>query len=472
MTRENVKLDVKTLELGFLRIEKLLLRYSIPSVISMLVVALYNIVDRVYIGHGIGAMAISGLAITLPIGTLITAVGTLVGIGSSSRISIVLGKKDVEWARNILCHYPILMISFSSVFIVAALVYLDPLLVWFGGSENTIPYAKDYLKIVIPASIFTNLCFGFSHILRASGFPYKSMTAILIGVIINVILDPIFIFWLDMGIRGAAVATAISMFIGAAYSVSHFLNRKNIISFHWESFKLKKYIIRNIVSIGFSPFIMNLVAAGVVMIVNIQLGKYGGDLAVGAFGIINSYLLFIVLLVMGIGQGMQPIVGYNFGALKMKRVKDALFLTVRITTGLAVLFCILAEVAPELLTKAFTSDPDLLEIAVGGFRYVFSTMVFIGLPITLSTFFLSIGRPMKSILLSLCRQLIFLVPLLLILPRFFGTQGVWYSMMISDFASFCVATIFMIQELQILYKSDRKFIFTPYNIWKYLKING
>lgn len=470
MINNEMKLDKKTLELGFVDIRKLLFRYSVPSVISMIVIALYNIVDRVYIGHGIGAMAISALSLSLPITTMIAAVGTLVGMGASSRISIVLGKGDLAWARNILCHFPILTFVISAVFITFAMLFLNDILYMFGASENTLDYAREYLIIVIPASIFTNMCFGFSNILRSSGFPFKAMFAIVVGVILNIILDPIFIFWLDMGISGAAVATAISMFVGAWFSVIHFVNKKHAVSFHWESFKIKKSIIKNIISIGFSPFLMNLIASGVVMIINIQLAKFGGDLAIGSFGIVNSYILVIVLLIMGICQGMQPIVGYNYGALKLKRVKDTMFLTIRVTTAIALLFSICAELFPDVLTMLFTKDTELLSISKNAFRIVFSTMIFIGLPITTSYFFLSIGRPMKSIILSMTRQLLFLVPLIFILPIYFGLNGVWYSMIISDALSFFVALIFVVGEMARIYNNKRKYMYTPYNIWKYMKI--
>lgn len=440
-------------ELRHKNIGKLLLKYSLPSVVSMLIVSLYNIVDRIYIGHGLGVDAISGIALTLPISAVVTAVGTLIGVGASARISIVLGKNDVNWARNILCHFPILTILVSSVFSLFSFIYLDELLNLFGATENTFHHAKAYLLVLIPTSFLSNLCFGFSNILRASGFPRKSMYAILIGVILNMILDPIFLFWLKTGIEGVAIATAISMAVGAIYSTLHFLNKSNTISFHWNKYKFNPHIVRNIVSIGFSPFIMNFISGGIVMFINSQLAKHGGDNAIGAFGIIYSYQLFLTLLIFGISQGMQPILGFNYGANNLKRVKDTLFLTLKISTLCTIPFFVLAEFFPELLARAFTSDPELIKLCIEGFRYCFMGSLFIGFPIVISVFFLSIGKAGKSMIMSLLRQVIILLPLLYILPTFLNLKGAWIAISISDFLTFVISLIFIIYELNHLYNT-------------------
>ncbi len=461
--------DKNTKELKTKNIKKLLLQYSIPSIISMLVIALYNIVDRIFIGHSLGAMAISGLAITLPISAMITAVGTLIGVGASSRVSIVLGKKDVNWARNILCHFPILTVIISSVFSVFAMIYLEDLLFLFGATKNTIGYAEQYLKIIIPASVLTNLCFGFSHILRASGFPAKSMRAVVIGVLLNIVLDPIFLFVFKTGIEGVAYATAISMGVGALYSVGRFVNKKNTISFHWESFKLKKSIIINILSIGFSPFLMNLTASMVVMIINIQLSKQGGDMAIGAFGIIYSYQLFLTLILLGVTHAMQPITGYNFGAGNYKRVKDVVFLTIRVTTIITIPFFIAAQFFPDVLAKLFTTDKELIEYTTIGFKNSFLGVLFLGMPFTVSILFLSIGKAVKSTIMSLMRQIIILTPLIIFLPKYFGTTGVWYAISASDSITFFISSIFLIKELRSIYRRDKSIPITKLWRWKTTK---
>lgn len=465
----NIKIDTKSYDLRYKSISKLLLAYSIPSVISMLTVALYNIVDRIFIGHSLGAMAISGLAISLPIMSMITAFGTLVGIGATSRISIVMGRRDIGWAKNILCHFPIMTAVISSIFSILAFIFLDEILYLFGATETTLPYARSYLKIIIPTSIFSNLCFGFSHILRATGYPAKSMYAILIGVVLNIILDPIFLFGFKTGIEGVAVATAISMAVGTIYTLIHFCNKSNTIHFDWKGFKIRGYIIRNILSIGFSPFTMNLVASGIVMLVNIQLAKYGGDYAIGAFGIIYSYQLFLVLMIMGITNAMQPIIGYNYGAENYKRVKDTLFLAIRITTFCTIPFFIATQFFPDMLSRAFTTDAEMIRQASIGFKYAFRGSLFIGFGISISVFFLSISKAKESVFMSLSRQVVFLIPLIIILPMFFGINGIWYSMSISDFAAFLLSTWFLSSELKKIYIKSSNKNTSFLKIWKPVK---
>ena len=350
------KQETATAKLERDKIGSLLLHYSVPAIVGMVVASLYNIVDRVFIGQGVGPLAISGLALTFPLMTLIAAIGTLVGVGASARLSIVLGMKDIKWARNILGNAFILTFVLSAVFITIAMIYLPEILVAFGGSEQTIPYAIDYLKIVIPGSVLTNVSYSFSGMMRASGYPQKSMYTILIGVVLNVILDPIFIFGFGLGIQGAAIATVISMFVSAVFVMSHFFNPKHVVHFEKGCMHLRGYIIRNITSIGMAPFLMNVAACGVNIIMNHQLVRQGGDLAIGAYGDPNSYAILIVTAsVMGLCQGMQPIVGYNYGAQKYKRMKDTLLLTLRVGTLIMGIGFVVCELFPGLLVGAFTS---------------------------------------------------------------------------------------------------------------------
>ena len=342
------KQETATAKLERDKIGSLLLHYSVPAIVGMVVASLYNIVDRVFIGQGVGPLAISGLALTFPLMTLIAAIGTLVGVGASARLSIVLGMKDIKWARNILGNAFILTFVLSAVFITIAMIYLSEILVAFGGSEQTIPYAIDYLKIVIPGSVLTNVSYSFSGMMRASGYPQKSMYTILIGVVLNVILDPIFIFGFGLGIQGAAIATVISMFVSAVFVMNHFFNPKHVVHFEKGCMHLRGYIIRNISSIGMAPFLMNVAACGVNIIMNHQLVRQGGDLAIGAYGILNSYAILIVMSVMGLCQGMQPIVGYNYGAQKYKRMKDTLLLTLRVGTLIMVIGFVVCELFPGL----------------------------------------------------------------------------------------------------------------------------
>ena len=433
------------------KIGSLLLKYSLPAIVGMLVSSLYNIIDRVFIGQGVGAMAISGLALTLPLSTMVAAIGTLVGIGASSRISIVLGMKDLRWARNILGNASMLTFLLSAVLITLSMIYMDKVLVAFGGSEQTIPYAEAYLNIVIPGSVLTNLSYSFSGIMRAAGYPQKSMYTILIGVGLNVILDPIFIFGFDMGIQGAAVATVISMFASAVFVMAHFFNPRHPVHFRWNCFRPKKRIIRNIVSIGMAPFLMNLTASGVNIIMNHQLVRGGGDLAIGAYGIVNSYAILIVMCVMGLCQGMQPIVGYNYGAQKYKRMKDTLLMTIRVAFVIMGIGWLLGELIPKWLVSAFTTDPDLLAMATRGMRLACLMFPVVGFQIVVSTFFQSISKAPKAIFMGLTRQVIFLIPLLYLFSNWWGLFGVWLAIPVSDLLAALVALLFLLAEKKVFY---------------------
>lgn len=445
------KFNSNASKLGTDNIGRLLLNYSVPSVISMIVVSLYNIIDRIFIGQGVGPLAISGLALTFPLMTLASAIGTLVGVGAATRMSIVLGMKDMPWARNILGNAFFLTFIMSAILIVPSLIFLDEILVLFGGSEQTIPYAREYLKIVIPGSVFTNLSFSFSGLMRASGYPVKSMITILIGVVLNAILDPIFIFGLDMGIQGAAVATVISMFVSAVFVMSHFFNKSSFVHFEPAAFKLKKRIIRNIVSIGLSPFLMNAASSVVNIILNNRLVINGGDLAIGALGIINSYSILFVMCVMGLCQGMQPIMGYNYGASKLKRMKDTLKITIKAAVIVMSIGFLLGEICPKLLASLFTRDEELINITIHGMRIVFLMYPIIGFQIVVTNFFQSIGKVKQSIFMSLSRQVLMLIPLLYLFSYFWGLTGVWLSLPVSDFFAAVTAWVFLSNSKKIFY---------------------
>ena len=445
------QLESATARLESESVGRLLLNYSIPAIVGMVVASLYNIVDRIFIGQGVGAMAISGLALTFPLMTLVTAVGTLIGVGASSRMSIVLGMKDLKWARNILGNAFVLTFMLSAVLITISMLFMHDILKLFGGSEQTIPYAKAYLNIVIPGSVLSNISYSFSGMMRASGYPRKSMYTILIGVGLNVILDPVFIFWLDMGIEGAAVATVISMFISSLFVMSHFFNPKHQVHFQRDCWRPRKRIVRNIVSIGMAPFLMNLAASAVNIIMNHQLVAQGGDLAIGAYGVINSYAILIVMSVMGLCQGMQPIVGYNYGAQKLKRVKDVLLLTIRIGFIIMTAGFLCCELFPGLLVGAFTKDPELSRMATKGLRLAFLMLPIVGFQIIVSNFFQSISKAPKAIFMSLSRQVIFLIPALYFFSKWFGLTGVWLAIPFSDLLASLVALLFLLSEKKIFY---------------------
>ncbi len=441
--------DKKTDALGNASIAKLLLTYSLPAIVATLINSLYNIVDRIFIGHGVGSIAISGLALTLPIAALQTACGMLIGAGAGARISIVLGQKDKNWAEKILANALILSIIVSGLFILGTMVYMDELLMLFGGSEQTIPYAKSYLQIVIPGSVFATLTFSFCNMIRASGYPTKSMMIIVVGAILNTVLDPIFIFGLGLGIKGGAIATVISMVVTAILALWHFIKDGKTINFHRRNFQLKTYIIRNILAIGISPFLINLTAAVVTAIISSSLMRYGGDLAIGAYGIINSFAVLIVMIIIGLCQGMQPIVGYNYGAGKRDRMREALVLGIKVASVVSVICFIIAEFFPKYVAIAFTNDKELTEMSVHALRVVLAASPFIGFQIVITNFFQSIGKVKLSILLSLSRQVLFLIPMLFILPPIFELSGVWLAMPVADSISVIFAAVVLYRNRHI-----------------------
>jgi putative MATE family efflux protein len=443
---KQVDIDLETQPVG-----KLLLHYSVPAIIGTLSVSLYHLIDRAFIGQGVGPFAISGLALTLPILVITQAFGTLVGIGASARISIVLGMKDTPWAERILANSLFLSFAFWILTATLGMIFMEPLLMAFGASENTMPYAKEFLQIILPATIFNNFTYGYAAMMRASGYPKKSMYAQLVGVGLNLVLAPIFIFGLNLGIKGAAMATAISMFVSSCYVMHHFLSKNSRVRFRKSAFKLSFSIIRNITAIGLSPFLMHVAASGVAIVVNLVLRQHGGDLAIGAFAIVNSYAMLFVMIIVGLCHGMQPIVGYNFGSGKLKRMKDTLLLTIKIGVGINTFGLILALLIPVSMIRLFTNDPELLAIGSHGLFFVFLIAPLIGFQIVSSNFYQSVNKPALSIMMSLCRQILFFIPCILIFSNWWGLNGVWYAVSVSDLLSVIVAISVFFWQKNVFY---------------------
>lgn len=432
-----------TQQLEHEKVSRLLLKYAIPAVIGTMVNALYNIVDRIFIGQGVGSMAISGLTLTFPILIFLQAFGMLVGIGTATRISIYLGRKQNDLAEKVLGNALTLTFLLSVLTIIPCMIWMDELLMAFGGSEQTIPFAKDYLYIAVPGNIFAALSFSFNAVMRATGYPKKAMFAMMIGAILNVILDALFIYGFGMGIKGAAIATVISMAVSATFVMSHFVNKESLVRFRANTFQLRWPIIWGIISIGVSPFTMQLAGSFVNVLMNHSLKTYGGDLAIGANGIISSIAMLLVMLNIGIAQGMQPIVGYNFGAGLHRRVQDTLklvIITATVITGTGFLCSILF---PEIIVRAFTSDPEMTAISANGLRLCLLAFLPVGSQIAITQFFQSIGIAWKAMFLSLSRQCLFLIPALLLLPPFYGLDGVWLAAPLSDLAAAICAWLFL-----------------------------
>jgi putative MATE family efflux protein len=427
---------------------RLLLNYAIPAVIGTMVNALYNIVDRIFIGHGVGPLAISGLTLTFPILFFLQAFGMLVGTGASTHVSIFLGRKENDRAENILGNALTMTFVITTIVVVPSLLFLDDLLMWFGGSEATIPYAKEYLYIIIPTTLLPALSFSFNAVMRASGYPKKAMVTMLIGAILNVILDPLFIFVFDMGIKGAAYATVISMAASTFFVMHHFVSKQSLIRFRKKYLKPDKRIMLTIIAIGISPFAMQLAGSLVNVVMNHSLQTYGGDLALGANGIISSIGMLLVMLVIGIAQGMQPIVGFNYGAGHHHRVMETLRLVIITATcimGTGWLCCLFL---PEIIVRGFTTDPELTAISANGLKLSLSLFIVVGSQIAIGQFFQSIGIAWKAIFLSLTRQFLYLIPAILFLPPFFGLDGVWYAAPISDGLAAITAWLFLWQHIK------------------------
>ena len=417
-------------------IGKLLLRYSLPAIAAMVVFSLYNIIDSIFIGHGVGPLAISGLAITFPVMNLTFALVLLVGIGGASICSIRLGQQDIDGATRVLGNVLLLGLINGVTFGLLSQLVLDPVLTAFGASEHTLPYARDFMHFILYGLPVTCTMFGLNHVMRATGYPQKAMLSAVLTVGMNVILAPIFIFWLEWGIRGAAVATVLSQCVGMVWVLSHFRNPNSTVHFRRGTFRLRRKIVSSIFSIGMSPFLLNVCACLVTVLINIGLKQYGGDMAIGAFGILNRILILFVMLVMGLTQGMQPIVGYNYGAQQFERVKQTLKYGV-ITGGLITTAGFLAgQFTPEIVARMFTNDAGLISLSVEGMHLATLVFPLVGIQIVVGNFFQSIGKAKLSIFLSLTRQLLFLAPCLLILPRFFGLNGIWISLPVSDSLSF------------------------------------
>lgn len=445
--------EEKALILGRERIGKLLMQYALPAVVAQIASSLYNVIDRIFIGQGVGSLAISGLALTFPFMNLAAAFGALVGVGASTLISIKLGEKDYRTARLVLGNVIILNIILGIGFTIVCLPFLEPLLYALGGSNETVPYAKEYMRIILLGNVFTHLYLGLNAVLRSSGYPQKAMYVTIASVALNAVLDVLFIFVFHWGIAGAAWATVITQILTTFVLIFMLLKRNRVVYITRECFHLKRNIVRESCAIGASPFATNLVACLIVIIINLQLKKYGGDLAIGAYGIINSITFMVVMIILGITQGMQPIVGYNYGAKKYDRMLHCLKLSMICGLIVASVGFLLAEFAPKYLAMAFTSDKQLIDFTIIGFRIFMAVAPLIGLQIVASNFFQSIGFAKKAIFLSLTRQLIFLLPGLYIFPLFMGINGIWFAGPIADFSAFVITMLMLRVEIKKIKKN-------------------
>ena len=436
------------LSLGTENVGKLLMQYALPAIVAMTASSLYNITDSIFIGHGVGADAIAGLAITFPLMNLAAAFGSLIGVGASTLLSVRLGQKDYDTANNILGNVVTLNLILGIGYTLIMLLILDPLLIFFGASEVTLPYAHDFMVVILWGNVVTHMFLGLNALLRSAGSPQKAMYATIFTVIINLVLNPLFIFVFEWGIKGSAYATVIAQFVVLLWQLRMFGRKDMFIHFRKGIFRLRSSIVKRSVSIGMAPFLMHVAACVIIILINRGLKEHGGDAAIGAYGIANRVAFLFVMVVFGLNQGMQPIVGYNYGAKKYHRVVDVLKKTI---VGATVVLCtgtFIVEVFPHFVASLFTSDEHMIDIAVNGMRIVFMTYPIIGINIVGAAFFQSLGMSEKAIVLSITRQVVFLIPFLLIFPGIWGINGVWYTMPVADIFAVIIAIFMLTRQLR------------------------
>ncbi len=434
-------------DLGTKPISKLLLQYSVPAIIAAVATSLYNIIDSIFIGRGVGALAISGLAITFPLMNLVVAFCTLIAVGGATISSIYLGQKNVSRATDVVNNVFVLCLIHSIVFGGLTYIFLDPILYFFGATDATISYAREFMQVILIGTPISYIFIGLNNLLRATGYPAKAMISALISVIVNLAIAPVFIFVLNLGIKGAALATILGQSVAFVWVMIHFMSHKSFVHFKRANRWLSPSIFKPIYAIGLSPFLMNVCACVVVIFINRALLEYAegdGNLAVGAYGIINRATMFFVMIVFGITQGMQPILGYNYGAGLIRRVQKTLRIGIIIAVSVTTFGWLMVELFPDTVSGLFTVEKVLIDIARDGFRIFFAFYPLVGAQVVIQNYFQSIGKPKISIFLSLTRQLIFLLPPLLILPPRLGINGVWWSNSISDCLAFILSVITLI----------------------------
>jgi putative MATE family efflux protein len=438
-------------QLGELKVSKLLIKFSVPAIIGMLVNALYNVVDRIYIGHGVGALGIGGTTIAFPVMLIMMAFSMLIGIGANSLVSIRLGENKKEEAEGIFGNALVLLIISSVALSVIGLIVLEPFLRLIGASEQILPYAKDYLEIILIGGVFQSIGMGMNNFIRSEGNPKIAMYTMLIGALINTVLDPIFIFLFHWGMRGAAFATILSQAVSALWVLAYFLRGKSLLKIQVKYLKLKPTYISNIIALGAAPFAMQLAASVLNFIMNTILGWYGGDIAISGMGIVNSITTLLIMPLFGINQGVQPIIGYNYGARKYNRVKEAYRLAVIYATVIVTIGWIATRIFPEQLIYLFNNEnQELISFGHVALNTFLIFLPIIGFQIVTSNYFQAVGKPKHSAFLGLSRQVLILIPALLILPRYFGLNGVLYAGPLSDLIASLVTGTFIFFEMRKL----------------------
>ena len=436
--------------LGTKPVGQLLMQYALPAIVAMTASSLYNIIDRAFIGQLVGPEAIAGLGITFPFMNLSAAFGAAVGVGASTCISVKLGQRDYKTAQYLLGNTVTLNLIVGALFMIVCLLFLDPILRFFGASDVTLPYAREFMVVILLGNVVTHMYFGMNAVLRAAGKPRHAMYATLFTVGMNILLVIAFVWWFRWGIRGAALATISSQSMALCWQMWILSDKKELLHLRKGIYKLKTDLVKNIISIGISPFLMQTTSCVIVIFMNNQFVRYGGDMAVGAYSIANSVVMMLFMFVMGMNQGMQPIVGYNYGAEHFDRMFRCLWLTIAWATAILLAGWSASMLFPYQIARIFTTDPTLIQMSARGIRLNMLVFFVVGSQAVITNFFQCIGKVKVSIFLSLSRQLILLLPMAYIFPLFMGLDGVWYSMAASDFGSFSMTIPLLIWYIRKL----------------------
>lgn len=441
----------RSAQLGHASIPRLLLAFSIPAIVGMLAQAAYNLIDRIFIGHALGSEGIAGTTVAFPVMLVVLAFGMLLGFGGTALISIRLGEGKKSEAEHILGNTTVLLIVASVLSTIVGLLWLDDILVVCGASHTVLPYARPYLRIILLGTVFQTVAFGLNSVIRGEGNPKIAMWSMLVSVFLNALLAPLFIFGFSWGMQGAALATVISQAVTAVWVVGYFLSGTSVLRFHARTLRLNGEVCRQIIVFGSPPFAMQIAASALQAILNHQLGVYGGDLAISVMGIIYAMLMMVAMPIFGINQGAQPIIGYNYGGERFDRVKRTLELAILAATGIAVVGFAVMMLLPGQVIRLFSGhDPALLALGTHAIRISTIMLPLVGFQIVSSSYFRAIGKPKEAILLMLSRQVLLLIPMALILPHFFGLNGVWAALPTSDFGASLLTGIYLLAELREL----------------------
>lgn len=448
------QLENKTKRLGELPVGKLLLEFSIPAIIAMIANALYNVVDSIFVGRGVGSLALTGVTIAFPIMIILMAFGMLIGIGATALISLKLGQHERDEAEKILGTAFAAIFLMGSVIPLVLLLFLDPILRFLGATPDVFDYAKQFSMVILIGSVFQFISFGLNNVIRAEGNPMISMGTMLFSAGLNTILNPIFIFVLHWGVIGSALATVSTQVLVSVYIIYHFTIGHSNLKLQKKYIRIHFDLLGKVAAIGLSPFLLQMAASVTFIIFNNHLLTYGGEMAVAAMGVINRSTMMLLMPIFGINQGAQPIIGYNYGAKKYDRVKKTLILASVSATTICVIGFIVIELFSHQIIGLFNKEPELIEIGTHGIRIFLLMLPVVGVQIVITNYFQAVGKAPKAILLSLTRQVLFLIPLVLILPSFFRLDGIWMAGPIADFSSSMLAVILLIKEFRYLQKKQ------------------